>query len=93
MKQAQCNHNWIEDYDPKAAQDAYNDGVNYLPADYICTHCKRRKKIKYRRDTVDVDFIAALGVLAAFLFIVFYPFVIPIVELYKALFSKDKRSN
>jgi hypothetical protein len=45
-----CQHEWIEDYDPQAEADCYNDGFNYRPAEYICTKCKRKKPTHYKDD-------------------------------------------
>ena len=42
-----CDHEWIEYYDAAADAACYNDGFNYRPSEYICTKCKKTKKIKY----------------------------------------------
>ena len=47
MSKSVCNHNWIVHFDAKADQACYNDGFNYRPVEYICTQCKKAKKIKY----------------------------------------------
>lgn len=46
MKTRRCNHHWTEDFDYKTDQLCYNAGLNYRPADYICTKCGLKKRIK-----------------------------------------------
>lgn len=47
MSNTVCNHDWTEYYDADLDAACYNDGLNYRPAEYICTKCRKTRKIKY----------------------------------------------
>ena len=74
-----CQHEWIEDYDPQAEAECYNDGFNYRPAEYICTKCKRKKPIHYKDDLKWYQLLILIPV-----FIILFPIlgvVVPLIFL------------
>ena len=79
MEPGDCDHDWIVDFDPVADAACYNDGLNYRPAEYICTKCKMKKKIHYEDDTTLEEVIKVL--LVGVVTILYLIFIAPIIMI------------
>ena len=90
MRKPACDHEWIVDYDADADAECYNDGLNYLPAEYICTKCRKRRKIKYEGRTNGNDILLIPAFMAFLLFLIFFPVIALVQAIYEELFSSKK---
>jgi hypothetical protein len=90
MRKPPCDHEWIVDYDADAEAECYNDGLGYLPAEYICTKCRKRKKIKYENPPTWGDFLVIPSFLVFVLGLVFFPVIALVLGLYRELFPNKQ---
>ena len=78
------------DHDPVAERECYDDGLNYLPAEYICTKCRKRKKIEYKDAGKGNDLLLIPAFVAFVTYLVLFPVIVLIPAILKELFSKEK---
>jgi hypothetical protein len=89
MRKSACDHEWIEDHDAAADAACYNDGFNYRPAEYICTKCKKTKKIKYA-DGARLGWYDPFSFLVMIIGILLAPIIMVIVAIGDKLLPKRK---
>jgi hypothetical protein len=89
MRKPPCDHEWVVDYDPGADAACYNDGLNYLPAEYICTRCGKRKRIKYE-DGAKANWVAVLLFPVIIVGLILAPIIIVIGGIVEQLAPKRR---
>jgi len=83
MRKPPCDHEWVVDYDDDEDAACTSYGLTYLPAEYICAKCKKRKKIKYE-DGARANWVAIL----MFPVIIVGLILAPIIEMIVAIVEK-----